>query len=186
GSNNHYRYGIESNSWALMAPVPFAAYEPAAAAVGTQTYLVGGGNRYPYSSMYIYDTVSNTWMTGPNTNRPHALTGGTAIGNRLLVVGGYEGAYDTDIVETTVVEEPAPTPTVTPTVTPVCTPSYTFSLFTGESGYPGLTDIGNHCNDCGTQISLPFPVILYGQTFTTAVAGSNGHLTFGTPYNTYD
>jgi hypothetical protein len=29
-------------------------------------------------------------------------------------------------------------------------------------------------------IDLPFAVHLYGQTFTTAAAGSNGHLTFGT------
>jgi N-acetylneuraminic acid mutarotase len=186
GSTGHYRYDIESNSWASMAPVPFATYEPAAAVVGTQTYLVGGGNRYPCSSTYIYDTVSNTWMTGPNTNRPHALTGGTAIGNRLLVVGGYEGAYDTDIVETAVVEELTPTSTATSTATPACTPNYTFTVFTGDPGVPGMTDIGNHCNDCSTVITLPFPVTLYGNTYTSASAGSNGHLTFGIPYDSHD
>ena len=50
---------------------------------------------------------------------------------------------------------------------------------------PGVTDIGSHCDDCGTQITLPFPVTIYGQTYTTADAGSNGHLTFGTPYDNF-
>jgi hypothetical protein len=44
---------------------------------------------------------------------------------------------------------------------------------------PGDTDIGSHCDDCDTAIALPFPVTLYDQTFATAMAGSNGHLTFG-------
>ena len=44
---------------------------------------------------------------------------------------------------------------------------------------PGVDDIGNHCDICGTDITLPFPVTLYAQTFTAAHAGSKGHLTFG-------
>ena len=59
-------------------------------------------------------------------------------------------------------------------------PTYTFSSTTGTL-VPGVTDIGNHCDDCSTSISLPFPVSIYGATYTTAFAGSNGHLTFGTP-----
>ena len=47
----------------------------------------------------------------------------------------------------------------------------------------GTTDIGNHGDDVGTVISLPFPVTLYGTRYTQATAGSNGHLTFGTAYN---
>ena len=65
---------------------------------------------------------------------------------------------------------------------PPCTPSYTFALG-GFTFVSGVTDIGNHCDNCGTVITLPFPVTLYDQTFTTATAGSNGHLTFGTPYD---
>ena len=33
------------------------------------------------------------------------------------------------------------------------------------------------------MISLPFPVTLYGTSYTQATAGSNGHLTFGTAYS---
>ena len=44
---------------------------------------------------------------------------------------------------------------------------------------PGTTDTGNHCDDCTTLIALPFPYILYDQTFTTARVSSNGNLQFG-------
>jgi N-acetylneuraminic acid mutarotase len=44
---------------------------------------------------------------------------------------------------------------------------------------PGVDDIGNHTDDGDTFVALPFTVHLYGQDFTQAAAGSNGHLTFG-------
>jgi Dockerin type I domain len=50
---------------------------------------------------------------------------------------------------------------------------------------PGTTDVGNHCDDCGTTIALPFSYTLYDQTFTTVDAGANGHLTFGTASETF-
>jgi len=64
----------------------------------------------------------------------------------------------------------------------VCIPSYTLTLGPGIF-VPGDTDVGNHCDNCSTEIALPFPVTLYDQTFTIAAAGSNGHLTFGVPYD---
>ena len=63
-----------------------------------------------------------------------------------------------------------------------CAASYTLSI-AGRNFVSAVDDIGNHCDDCGTAINLPFPVTLYDETFTTATAASNGHLTFGTPYN---
>src|SRR5215831_3186129 len=41
---------------------------------------------------------------------------------------------------------------------------------------PGTDDTGNHCDDCATSITLPFPVSVYGQTFTSANVASNGAL----------
>src|SRR5262249_22234246 len=55
-----------------------------------------------------------------------------------------------------------------------------YTLSPSSSAFvPGVTDIGNHTDDGDTPIALPFPVTVYGTTYTTASAGSNGHLTFG-------
>src|SRR4029077_528097 len=76
------------------------------------------------------------------------------------------------------------TPTPTPTPTPTCPTQQNYNVTNGAGTIvPGVTDTGNHCDDCGTLITLPFPVGLYGNTFTTATAGSNGYLALGTPYN---
>src|SRR4030095_7597903 len=41
----------------------------------------------------------------------------------------------------------------------------------------GDTDIGNHCDDCTTFITLPFPIKLYGTFgYTGAYVSSNGNL----------
>src|SRR2546421_1004151 len=44
GSTVHYRYDIVANTWTQMADVPVNIYRPDAAAIGTNEYLVGGGN----------------------------------------------------------------------------------------------------------------------------------------------
>jgi hypothetical protein len=52
--------------------------------------------------------------------------------------------------------------------------------------FAGTVDIGNHCDDCSTPISLPFPVRLYGATYTSVNASSNGVLVFnGLPNNNF-
>src|SRR5437763_11677834 len=53
----------------------------------------------------------------------------------------------------------------------------------GDSIIPGTDDTGNHGDDVGTVITLPFSYTLYDQSFNTATVGSNGHVTFGTAYN---
>ena len=42
----------------------------------------------------------------------------------------------------------------------------------------GTTDTGNHCDDCDTAVTLPFPVQLYGNTYTSVNVSSNGRLDF--------
>jgi hypothetical protein len=58
-----------------------------------------------------------------------------------------------------------------------CT-GYNFTVGT-DTFVPGVTDAGNHCDDCLTSITLPFAVNLYNQSFTSVFAGSNGALFFG-------
>jgi hypothetical protein len=74
---------------------------------------------------------------------------------------------------------PTPTPTVTPTPTPprATCPQYTITEGTGTI-VPGTTDTGNHCVWCDTLIPLPFPFVLYNQTFTAVNVTSSGRLDF--------
>ena len=43
---------------------------------------------------------------------------------------------------------------------------------------PGIIDTGNHCDNCLTQITFPFPVQFYNETFTEVYVSSNGNLQF--------
>src|SRR5262249_37017915 len=81
----------------------------------------------------------------------------------------------------TATHTPSPTPTATPTAT--CQITYTTSTGSGTIT-PGGTDIGNHCDDCTTQVTLPFPVSVYGHAPVTSVSvGSDGDIHFTGPYN---
>jgi hypothetical protein len=83
-----------------------------------------------------------------------------------------------------------PSPTVpTSTSTPIVTPSptattvcvgTTYQVFpsSGATMLPATNDIGNHCDDCSTLVTLPFDVNVYGTTYTSTLAGSNGTLQF--------
>src|SRR5690349_19865811 len=71
-----------------------------------------------------------------------------------------------------------PTRTATRTITPTSTPAicpYVVSQATATI-IPGVTDIGNNCDDCVTAISLPFAYQLYDASFTSANISSNGTL----------
>ena len=54
---------------------------------------------------------------------------------------------------------------------------------------PGDTDVGNHCDNCSSPITPPFPITVYDQTFTTAEVGCGlligSGLTCGFPLNTW-
>ena len=71
---------------------------------------------------------------------------------------------------------------VAPATTTACW--YDFTVGT-DTFVPGVDDIVLNCDDCGRDVALPFPVTLYGQSFTTAHVGSNGHCTFGTFNDTF-
>ena len=122
------------------------------------------------TNVYLPDT--DEWRTSANMNVFRAFTSGTAIGINVYAAGGYDGTVGNTVASAEVLTACIPAPA------PTC-PECNFSTGTGTL-VPGVTDIGNHTDDGDTFITLPFPVTLYDQTFTTAEAGSNGHLTFGT------
>ena len=70
---------------------------------------------------------------------------------------------------------PTPTGTPSPTPTPTCQVMYTTATGTGTITAGG-DDSGNHCDDCNTDIVLPFPVNIYGAPVSVATVGSNGDL----------
>jgi len=92
------------------------------------------------------------------------------VGNWLIRAEGEGGGSPTPTATGT----PSPTPTAT------CTVGYTTATSTGEITAGG-TDIGNHCDDCFTQIDLPFPVNVYGAPTSVAWPASNGDLHLADP-----
>lgn len=66
---------------------------------------------------------------------------------------------------------------VAPFASAQCT-SFSMSQSSGAAIVPGTTDIGNHCDDCTTNLTLPFPVTLYGVAYSSAKVCSNGNVQF--------
>src|SRR5438067_2366578 len=63
------------------------------------------------------------------------------------------------------------TPTATPTP---CGPSTDYAIATATATIvPGTVDIGLHCGNCLTNVALPFPVVFYGTSFSSANVGTN-------------
>ena len=70
--------------------------------------------------------------------------------------------------------------TTTPTATPAsCSTNYSLATATATI-VPGTVDTGNHCDDCSTQITLPFSYQLYDQSFSVVSLESNGSASFPT------
>ena len=62
---------------------------------------------------------------------------------------------------------------------------YSFTLGT-DTFVPGVDDLAPNCDDCLVPVTLPFPVTLFGTSYTSAQAGSNGSLQFGTANATFE
>jgi len=54
--------------------------------------------------------------------------------------------------------------------------NYVTTTQTGQSIVPGTTDVGNHCDDCATLVNFPFPVSVYGDSYTSGYVTDNGSL----------
>ena len=56
--------------------------------------------------------------------------------------------------------------------------NYDFTATTGTLSSGG-TDVGNHCDDCTTAVTLPFPVTFFGTAYSSVNVSSNGSVQFG-------
>ena len=68
---------------------------------------------------------------------------------------------DPNVNHQNIVLDPTLTPTPTPLPTPTCASQYVIATSTNTIVL-GTTDTDNHCDDCDTNIGLPFPFTLKG------------------------
>ncbi|MBF6612349.1 MAG: S-layer homology domain-containing protein [Chloroflexi bacterium] len=167
--------------------------------------VAGGVYPVPDATGYLYDPVTNSWSSFPSMIHATRDYGVAQLDGYLYAMGGYDysggipnGAnFNQRYDATTPLGTPTNTatgtlPTSTPTNTVTNTPSATPTSCGTGSNYaiatstativPGTTDTGSSCDDCDTSIALPFSYKLYGQTYTTVNASSNGRLDFPSDY----
>jgi hypothetical protein len=148
------------------------------------TYFSGGGTaNYElrlYEGQSRFDIVYGAITQGSTT-----ATSGVQRDTTLFTQYFCNGVGPTATGSATYTQPPCPT-TVTPIAsqTPCLDSNYVASTGTATL-VPGTTDIGNHCDDCTTTITLPFAYSLYGGSFTNANVSSNGTFQFGSNNATY-
>jgi hypothetical protein len=91
-----------------------------------------------------------------------ALTGGTADSHANGALYGYGAVLPLGATAT-------PTP---------CSAGNSCQVTPGIAIVPGTVDTGNHCDDCTTNVALPFPFSLYGASYTSVNVSSNGNAQF--------
>jgi len=130
-------------------------------------------------------TTSGTNCVGtPCGNNQNAFFNSNFFGANFTSTAneGQPSDFSMGVNGTTGGGTPTPTPTGTPSPTPTPTCQVTYTTATGSGTITaGGTDIGNHCDDCFTQIDLPFPVNVYGAPTSVAWPASNGDLHLANP-----
>ena len=179
-TTDSFSYDPVSDTIVQIASIPSATAETQALTIDGFMWVFGGGETPPNPSNQVnfYDPVKNSWLTAQPfiTARRNFATGIGGAGCVWLVGGYASDGTPLSSMETTCPAGPTPTPTPTATVTPC---QITITQITGTI-VPGTVDIGNHCDDCVTTISLPFSFTLYDQTFTSVNLSSNGNAQFTT------
>ena len=160
--------------------------------ISGQVAVAGGHYSTPDSVGYLYNPGTDSWNAFPSMVNATRNYGYTQLNGFLYAMGGYDytnnmpsGAnfnqrYDASGPPTSTPTGtlPTSTPTLPATNTPMATPTacgantnYAIATATGTI-VAGTADSGNHCDDCNTQITLPFPFRLYDQTFSSALVNS--------------
>ena len=184
-----YRYDPNTDTWgdAAITDLPANRSSAASGAYNGRWILAGGDVNFAASnSVIVWEPATNTWSELPNMIQARDnLEGATAGQSFYAVAGDFAPGSPTndnqEYTETpcgTPTPPPTPTPSIedTPTPTPT-TPPCEYSTITGTGSIvPGTTDIGNHCDNCSTLITLPFPVSLYMLPITEILVTSNGSL----------
>jgi hypothetical protein len=161
------------------------------------------GSAYVTAYLNTFDpaNVCANYLADPATSGPNPSFSFVAPAGATIVFVVFEVAGGAGCQSYTLHVNPCPlsgipTPTITrtatvtrtPTITPTAAPptatstpgtcQYQVTATTGATMIPATNDIGNHCDDCTTDLSLPFPVSVYGTPVTNVRVGSNGTLQF--------
>lgn len=197
---------LDSNPGIRLTNVNLAQFAPSAAWTGSE-YLIGfedyravGYLDSPISDVYSMRVSSAGTVIDPNgipvsnlfiPEVQPIVESNPALGSYLLGFANFKFAapyasYRIDIRRGQSGQTPVPEATATPTFTPSPTPpsclagNYTITASQGAAIVPGTVDSGNHCDECSTEIPLPFAFTLYGETFNSVLATANGTLNFVT------
>ncbi|MDQ2805432.1 MAG: S-layer homology domain-containing protein, partial [Chloroflexota bacterium] len=165
--NVSYQYNPTTNNWVAFPNLVHATRNYGTAQLNGILYALGG-----------YDYTNNT-PSGANFNQSYdsSTPPGTAT---PTVTGTLPTATATSTSTATATATTTGTSTATATVTATVNPCANYAIATATATIvPGTVNTGNSCDDCTTTIMLPFPISLYGQTYTTAAVSSNGQLDFG-------
>jgi N-acetylneuraminic acid mutarotase len=94
GQPNREIYRLRNGSWSKMGESPAAFVYAAYATVGGKVYVFGGSSSATdvtsaTRNVWIYDTRSNKWESGPNVpGDPRQIFSAAAVGNEIFVFGG--------------------------------------------------------------------------------------------------
>jgi len=124
------------------------------------------------------DRVLPMWWDSRNGSDPYTDPYVPVQGTPTATVTGTPPtATRTSTATNTAIVTPSSTRTSTATPDP-CAGNYMVTPTTGATIVPGTTDTGNHCDDCVTSVTLPFPFRLYDQTYNSVTVSSNGNAQF--------
>jgi plastocyanin len=179
-------------------------FQPATSVANFEIRLFEGQSRFDvvYGQVDSAGTGATVGVqngTGSRFTEFECNTGGLSLGEQLIFIlpacgtatptntGTPPTATPTRSATVTFTRTNTGTVTGTPSPAATCGPGadYVIAQSGGASIDPGVTDIGNHADDLVTAVNLPFPVRLYGVSYTIANISSNGNIQFATTSNSF-
>ncbi|XP_064115334.1 gigaxonin-like isoform X2 [Macrobrachium nipponense] len=90
--NEVQKYDPQTNSWTLMAPMPYSCFSPKVVAYSGKLYVTGGVGLYEQelqiSRFEEFDIYANKWRTLPSVPNPRRGTALVVANNKIYYIGG--------------------------------------------------------------------------------------------------